>query len=72
MSKTLIPFVQSPLSKSNGSRSFMGDWTKGFMVFKVVQKVRESIFIRIIDDSIFVRIQPLNKYSKGVKSKCDY
>ena len=34
-------------------------------VFKVVQKVRESIFIRILDDSIFVRIQPLNRYSKG-------
>ena len=38
-------------------------------VFKVVQKVRESIFIRILDDSIFVRIQPLNRYSKGIKRK---
>ena len=36
-------------------------------VFKVVQNVRESICIRILDDSIFVIIQPLNKYSKGVK-----
>ena len=36
------------------------------------QKIRESICIRIIDDSIFVRIQPLNKYSKGVKRKCGY
>ena len=36
-------------------------------VFKVKQKVRESICIRILDDSIFVKIQPLNKYSKGVK-----
>ena len=36
-------------------------------VFKVKQEVRESICIRILDDSIFVKIQPLNKYSKGVK-----
>ena len=41
-------------------------------VFKVVQKVRESIFIRILDDSIFVRIQPLNRYSKGIKRKCGH
>ena len=41
-------------------------------VIKVEQKIRESICIRIIDDSIFVRIQPLNKYSKGVKRKCGY
>ena len=41
-------------------------------VFKVVQKVRESICICILDDSIFVKIQTLNKYSKGVKRKCDY
>ena len=34
------------------------------------QKVRESICIRILDDSIFMKIQPLNKYSKGVKRKC--
>ena len=34
------------------------------------QDVRESICIRVLDDSIFVRIQPLNKYSKGVKRKC--
>ena len=32
-------------------------------VFKVTQKVRESICISILDDSIFVKIQPLNKYS---------
>ena len=31
-------------------------------VFKVEQKVRESICIRILDDSIFVGIQPLNRY----------
>ena len=31
-------------------------------VFKVGQKVRESICIRILDDSIFVGIQPLNRY----------
>ena len=36
-------------------------------VFKVGQKVRELICIRIIDDSIFVKIQPLNKYSKCKK-----
>ena len=36
-------------------------------VFKVKQKVRKSICIRILDNSIFVKIQPLNKYSKGVK-----
>ena len=36
----------------------------------VVQKVRESICICILDDSIFVKIQTLNKYSKGVKRKC--
>ena len=36
------------------------------------QKVRESICIRILDDSIFVRIQSLNRYSKGVKRKCGY
>ena len=41
-------------------------------VFKVGQKVRESICIRILDDSIFARIQPQNKYSKGVKRKCGY
>ena len=39
-------------------------------VIKVGQKVRESIFIRILDDIIFVRIQSLNKYSKDVKKKC--
>ena len=39
-------------------------------VIKVGQKVIESICIRILDDSIFVKIQPLNKYSKGVKRKC--
>ena len=36
------------------------------------QKVRESTCIRILDDSIFVRIQPLNIYSKGEKRKCGY
>ena len=36
-------------------------------VFKVKQKVRESICIRILYNSISVKIQPLNKYSKGVK-----
>ena len=41
-------------------------------VFKMRQKVRESICIRILDDSIFVKIQPLNKYSKGVKRKYGY
>ena len=41
-------------------------------VFKVGQKVRESICIHNLDDSIFVKIQPLNKYSKGVKRKCGY
>ena len=40
--------------------------------FKVEQKVRESICIRILDDSIFIKIHPLNKYSKGVKRKCGY
>ena len=41
-------------------------------VSKVEQKVRESICIRILNDSIFMKIQPLNKYSKGVKMKCGY
>ena len=41
-------------------------------VFKVGQNVRESICIRILDDSTFVRIQSLNKYSKGVKRKSGY
>ena len=36
------------------------------------QEVRESNCIRILDDSIFVKIQPLNKYSKGIKRKCGY
>ena len=39
-------------------------------VFKVGQKVRESICIRILDDIIFVRIQSLNKYKNSVKKKC--
>ena len=34
------------------------------------QKVRVSNCIRILVDSIFVKFQPLNKYSKGVKMKC--
>ena len=38
-------------------------------VFKVGKEVRESICIWILDDSIFVKIQPLNKYSKDVKRK---
>ena len=41
-------------------------------VFKVNQKVRVSNCIRILNDSIFVKSQPLNKYSKGVKRKCGY
>ena len=41
-------------------------------VFKVIQKVRVSICIRILYDSIFVKFQPLNEYSKGVKRKCGY
>ena len=36
-------------------------------VFKVGLKVRESICIHILDDSTFMKIQPLNKYSKDVK-----
>ena len=39
-------------------------------VFEVSQKVRVSNCIRIFDDSIFVKFQPLNKYSKDVKKKC--
>ena len=35
------------------------------------QKVIESICISILDYSIFVKIQLLNKYSKGVKRKCE-
>ena len=31
------------------------------------QKVRVSNCISILDDSIFLKFQPLNKYSKGVK-----
>ena len=38
-------------------------------VFKVKQKVRESICIRILDYSIFAKIQPLNKYSKLCKKE---
>ena len=38
-------------------------------VIKVGQKVRESICICILDDSIFAKIQPLNKYSKLCKKK---
>ena len=36
-------------------------------VLEVSQKVRVLNCIRILDDSIFVRIQPLNKYPKGEK-----
>ena len=41
-------------------------------VFKLGQEVIESICIRILDDSIFVKIQPLNKFSKGVKRNVGY
>ena len=41
-------------------------------VLKVKQKVSELICIRILDDSIFAKIQSLNEYSKGVKRKCGY
>ena len=41
-------------------------------IFKEGQKVRESNCIRILDDYIFVKIQPLNKCSKGVVRKCGY
>ena len=41
-------------------------------VFEVVQKVRVSNCIRILDDSIFLKFQPLNKYSKGVKRNVGY
>ena len=33
------------------------------------QKTRVSNCIRILDDTIFVEFQPLNKYSKGVKKE---
>ena len=39
-------------------------------VFKVKQKVRKSVCILILYDSIFVKIQPLIKYLKG--KKCGY
>ena len=38
--------------------------------FEVGQRVKVSNCIRIFNDSIFVKFQLLNKYSKGVKSKC--
>ena len=38
-------------------------------VFEVGQNVRELICNRILNNSIFVKIQPLNKYSKGIKKK---
>ena len=41
-------------------------------VFEVCQKIRVSNCIRILDDSIFVKLQPLNKYSKGVKRNVGY
>ena len=34
------------------------------------QKVGVSNFIHNLDDSIFVKSKPLNKFSKGVKRKC--
>ena len=41
-------------------------------VLEVRQKCRVSNYIHILYDSIFVRIEPLNKYSKGVKKKFGY
>ena len=35
------------------------------------QKARVSYCIQILNDSIFVKFQPLNKYSKVVKRKCE-
>ena len=49
-------------------------WTKTKLnteVFDVGQKARISNYIRIINESIFVKFQSLNKYSKSVKkNKC--
>ena len=39
-------------------------------VFELGQKIRLWNCIRILNDSIFVKFQLLNKYSKGVKRKC--
>ena len=47
-------------------------WAKSKLktkVFEVNQKVRVSNCIRILYDSIFVKFQPLNKYSKGIKKE---
>ena len=42
--KTLIPFVQSPLPKSNWSRSFRGDWTKGITVYVKLWNILSGFF----------------------------
>ena len=39
-------------------------------VFELSQEVRVSNSISILNDNIFVKFQPLNKYSKGIKRKC--
>ena len=41
-------------------------------VFEMGQKVRVSNCIRILDNSIFVKFQHLNKYSKGEKRNVGY
>ena len=67
MTRWMIKIAQ----KSKGKFKLNLEKTKiNIEVIKVGQKVRESIFIRILDDIIFVRIQSLNKYSKDVKRKC--
>ena len=38
-------------------------------IFEVGQKVRVSNCIRILNDSIFVKFQPLNECSKGAKKE---
>ena len=47
-------------------------WTKAKLnteLFEVDPKVRVSNCILILDDNVFVKFQPLNKYSKDVKRK---
>ena len=39
-------------------------------VFEEGQKVRISNYTRTLDDSIFVKFQPIYKYSKKWKSNC--
>ena len=41
-------------------------------VFELSQEVRVSNSIRILNDNIFVKFQPLNKYSKGIKRNVGY